>query len=113
MSWFSTKVRLVCFIGTHEAIRYADSVHLLEAADFREAFEKALSAGRSHEEEYLNSDNESVRWKLKEIISLDMLENGIVDGCEVYSEPNPLGSDELMLAESDLCPEKSLPTQTI
>lgn len=113
MSWFSTKIRVVCFIGTHEAIRYADSVHLLEAADFKEAFQKALSVGRSHEEEHLNGDNEWVRWRLKELISLDMLADGIFDGCEVYSEPRPLTGDDLMLAESDLCPEKSLPTQTI
>jgi hypothetical protein len=88
-------------------------VHLLEAADFKEAFEKALSVGRSHEEEYRNGDNEIVRWKLKEVISLDILKNGIFDGCEVYSEPIPLANEVSLLAESNLCPEKSFPTQTI
>lgn len=111
MNWYSTRVRLVIFVGPNPDC-YADSVHLLLATDFKEAFQKALLVGQSQEREYLNGDNEPVRWRLKEIISLDSVIDGITDGCEVYSEPCPLADGDRTLREDDLRPADSSPTET-
>ncbi len=112
MRWFSSKVRLVVLLETQGASRYADSVFLFRAADFDEAFQRALALGRAQEEEYTGGEGERVRWRLKEILSLDVLDDEL-DGVEVYSEPVTLAPGEAYPFDATFEPEKSQPTQTV
>jgi hypothetical protein len=109
MKWFSSKVRLVVLLEKEGAWRYADSVLVFRAADFGEAFQRALALGRELEEEYLNGEGEKVRWRLKEIVSLDVLDDDL-DGAEVYSEPVALEPGEGYTFDVRFEPEKSQPT---
>jgi hypothetical protein len=112
MRWFSSRARLVVLLEKEGASRYADSVFLFRAADFGDAFQRALALGRAQEQEYLNGEGEKVRWRLKEIVSLDVI-RGALDGAEVYSEPVALEPGEGYPFDVRFEPEKSQPTQTV
>lgn len=111
--WYSTKLRWVVLVEPEGATRYSDSVLLLQAEDFEHARARALELGRKQEEEYTNPDGQRVRWRLKEIVSLDQLGDTIRDGMEVYSEPADLGREAELPFDAEFHPEQSQPTQTV
>jgi len=113
MKWFSSKVRVVCLVEPEGAQRYMDSVYVFKADDFETAFQRAVDLGKEQEEEYLNAENQIVRWRLKEVISLDVINHTSLDGAEVYSEPVELEVGARLPFDADFQPEKSLPTQTV
>ena len=112
MRWYSSKVRLVVLMEKQGATRYSDSVFLFRAEDFDQAFQRALELGRAQEEEYVGGEGEKVRWRLKEVVSLDVLGDEL-DGAEVYSEPVSLAPGEAYAFDVAFEPEKSQPTQTV
>ena len=111
--WFSAKLRLVCLIEPTGAGRYMDSVYVFRSADFQTAFQRALDLGKSQERAYLNADKQRVKWKLAEIVSLDIIAAESLDGVEVYSEPVDLAPGDAFPIDVELHPERSEPTQTI
>lgn len=112
IQWFSTKIRLACIIEPKGLQRFMDSIYVFQSTDFDSAFRKALDIGRSQERSYLNEVDELVTWRLKEILSLDVIRRQSLDGAEVYSEPvEPAASD--FRFSNVFCPEDSSPTQTI
>jgi hypothetical protein len=111
--WYSSKVRLVVLVESVGATRYADSVYVFRAADFDDAFQRALTLGRSQEKEYVGGEGKRVRWRLKEIISLDVIDGNELDGVEVYAEPTDLAAGEREPYDAVFAPESSKPTQTI
>jgi hypothetical protein len=112
--WFSTKIRLACLISAKGLHSYMDSIYVFRSSDFEHAFRKALEIGKSQESHYLNADQQLVEWKLKEILSLDLISSESLEaGAEVYSEPvEPLPSEQILL-DYEFDPESSKPTQTI
>jgi hypothetical protein len=112
MKWFSCKLRMVVLLEKQGATRHADSVFLFRAEDFDAAFQRALELGRAEEDDYIGGEGEKVRWRLKEIISLDILGEEL-DGAEVYSEPVALAAGETYNFDASFEPEKSKPTQTV
>jgi len=90
-----------------------DSVVIFQAEDWEPAFESALSLGRKMERTYRNVDGEQVAWRLIEIVSLDWIEAGDLNGAEVYSEPVPIEPGNEIPFDAVLTPEESEPTQTI
>ena len=113
LNWFSAKIRMACLIEPKGGHRYGDSVFLFQSTDFDSAFKKALEIGRQHEETYLNAEEQRVMWKLKEIISLDIIISKSLDGAEVYSEPVDLLPGESIPFNIKFHPEQSTPTQTV
>jgi len=112
MQWFSTRIRLACIIEQKGLQRFMDSIYVFRSTDFDDAFRRAIDIGRSQEKSYLNDANEPVEWRLKEIISLDLIRPQSLDGAEVYSEPvEPATSD--LLIDNAFHPEDSNPTQTL
>ena len=112
--WFSAKIRLACLINPKGLVGYRDSIYIFQSYDFEDAFKRALAIGKSQETSYLNADQQPVKWKLKEIISLDIVGSASLEsGTEVYSEPvEPLPSDQFSF-EHEFDPTTSKPTQTI
>ncbi len=90
-----------------------DSVHVFRAEDYDDAQARALSIGRSHEQEYNNHEEMLVRWRFKEIVSLDAIKPDDLDGAEVYSEPFELEDDERIPFDTVFHPEDSEPTSTL
>lgn len=112
MQWFSTRVRLACIVGPKGLQRFMDSIYVFQSTDFDSAFRKAIEIGRSQEKNYLNDADELVEWRLKEIISLDLVRPQSLDGAEVYSEHvEPDASD--FVFDNAFHPEDSNPTQTL
>ena len=119
MPWFSTKIRLVVLVEPEGATHYADSVYIFKVDDVEKwddlwslAFQRALKLGRQQQEEYRNPDGDRVRWKLKEVISLDIIRSDSLDGVEVYSEPVGIGTGIVIPFDSTFNPEGSEPIQT-
>jgi hypothetical protein len=113
MKWFSAKIRMVALVETKGGNHYMDSVYLFKCDyDWDKAFQKALAIGKRQEEEYINIDGEKVKWRLKEIISLDIIQKLSADGTEVYSEPVWLKENDVISFDALFHPEKSEPTQT-
>ena len=110
--WFSTRIRLAYIIEQKGLRRFMDSIYVFRSTDIDDAFRRAIDIGRSQEKSYLNDANESVEWRLKEIISLDLIKPPSLDGAEVYSEPvEPSARD--FLFDTAFHPEDSNPTQTL
>ena len=112
MQWFSTKIRLACILERKGLKRFMDSIYVFRCTDFDDAFKKALDIGRSQEKSYLNDEGELVVWRLKEIISLDLIRPQSLDGAEVYSEPVEPAPNDFPFNNA-FYPEDSHPTQTL
>ena len=112
--WYSARLRMVCLIEGEGATSFQDSVVLARAADFDEAFQRALEIGRSREKEYeKNKGGERVCWRLKEVLGLEVVLAETLDGAEVYSDPVELPDDARDPFDAEYSPELSEPTQTI
>lgn len=113
-TWFSAKVRLVCFVESAGARYYMDVIHVFRAVDWQDAMQRAIALGRDHEQTYTNADGHKVSWRLKEVLTLDMLLAPVLDGAEVNSAllEIPPGEAE-SLVEDSLRPQDSQPTQTL
>lgn len=113
MKWHSAKIRLACLIEGEGVVQYTDSIFVFKATGYQDAKERAIALGKKQEEEYHNAEGSCVRWRLKEIISLDALTEGVLDGTEIYSEPVKPEVGILIPFDVDFKPEDSKPTQTI
>lgn len=111
--WFSTKIRLVCLLETGGGTRYRDSVFLIRAKDFADAFRRTLDVGRAQERTYANGDGVKVRWAFTTVISLDALGRELTDGAEVYSEALDIEIDPAIGFGTRFSPEAAQPTQTV
>lgn len=86
---------------------------MMRANSFDAAFERSLSIGRKHDDDYTNEDGERVRWRFLEVITLDVIAEDDLDGVEIYSEPQPDDGNSNLRFETEFSPETSRPTQTI
>jgi len=104
---------MICLIEPEGGHSYLDSLIVFQSTDFDSAFTRALELGRKQESMYLNAENHQVVWKLKEVISLDIIDSEALDGVEVYSEHVDLSPDEIIPFNAEFHPEQSKPRQTI
>lgn len=113
MDWFSTRLRVVCLVEGSGASRYMECVHVFRATDLDDAGAVALRLGRKHEQEYKNGDGALVRWRLKDVVTLDRVGLTIDDGAEIYSEFRDIEPGVQIEFDEELHPEDSTPTQCI
>lgn len=111
-SWYAAKLRFVVLLETTGAEDGEDSTYLLRSDSFEAAFARALELGRAAETEYLGGTGERVRWRFKEVVTLDVLQAADLDGVEVHSQFTPLGDDERYGFDHEFQPEASQPGQT-
>lgn len=105
---------MIALVETKGGNHYMDNVYLFKCDyDWDKAFQKALEIGRRQEEEYINMDGQIVKWKLKEIISLDVIQKLSPAGTEIYSEPVWFKDDESIDFNAKFNPEESEPKQTV
>ncbi len=114
MNWFSARVRMACVVeNSRWANRYWDSIFVFRAIDFRDARRRAIQLAREEEEEYLNPEHNCVRWRLKELLTLDIIRKQTIDGAEVFCESLEIPEDEDIDFDTVFHPEQSEPVQTI
>ena len=111
--WFSAKFRVAALVEAQGIVRFMDCVHVFRAQDWETAFERALSLGRTHESEFTNADGASAKWRLAQVVTLDLLEGDTLDGREVYSEFVSPDDDDTVGWDHEFHPESSTPTQSI
>ena len=111
-SWYSARVRTVCFIEGTGSVDEELCVHVFRAADRDGAFERALEIGRAdHTISYLNGEGERVEWRFAEVLTLDDLGDAELDGREVHSLLRS-EVDEVLPFDTVLRPEDSEPGET-
>lgn len=87
--WYSAGLWLVIEVEGAGAMHLVRSIVVFRAKEFDDAGRRALALGLSMEESYRNDLGEEVRWRLKQVETVDRLGWWIRSGREVYSEPFP------------------------
>lgn len=90
-----------------------DTIVTFRARGFEHAFVRALELGRREESDYRNTEGERVVWRLKDILSLDMIPDETLDGVEVHCEISEVPETDVVPFDSKFFPERSQPQQTI
>lgn len=111
-NWYVAKLRFVILLEMTGSEDANDSIYLFRSDGFEAAFARALEIGRAAESEYLGGTGERVRWRLKEIVTLDVLQATELDGVEVYSQFTSLANDEHYSFDQTFRPEVSKPHHT-
>jgi hypothetical protein len=111
--WFSATVRVIAVVQGIGAVDYMDCIHLFRAQDEDEAFDRAMELGRTHETQYINGEGNPLKWRLKEIRTLDRILANDLDGAEIRSQFIDVPSDEQASFETEFHPEMSQPHQTL
>jgi hypothetical protein len=107
-TWFSAKLRFVSLIEGLGSHFHDDSVYVLQAKDFEDAFGKAISIGRARERDYVNMQQERVHRRLVEVSSLNLLGSGELGNVvEVNSEAAPLQDADRIPFNTTFHPERS------
>ena len=86
--WYSAKILYRSeIVSDSEADHLSeDRIILIEAANEKDAHEKALLHGKDGEHSYLNPDGEEVKWNFVKVYDVqDLCEDEIRSGMEVYS----------------------------
>lgn len=110
--WFSAQLKFVALGKTRFRRMTDDSIVVFKAAGFRTAFRRALKIGKEAEHEYLNGDGQRVCWKLKEIVTLDIIHTKSIDGAEVWSSLGFLKKNDPIPFDAQFTPEDSKPGRT-
>jgi len=89
-----------------------DCVHIFRAEEWDDALQRAIVLGREHEKEYRNAEGHAVRWRLMEVVSLDLIRSETLDGAEVHSTLTEIPSADAVAFDATFNPEESRPVQT-
>jgi hypothetical protein len=111
-AWYAAKLRFVVLMEKSGAEHAEDTIHLFRCDSFETALARAIELGRAAETEYLGGTGKRVRWRLKEILTLDVLQAANLDGIEVHSQLTPLAGDEHYDFDHVFQPEASQPGHT-
>lgn len=104
VAWFSVQIRMAFMVEGKGCDGLVDYVHLVRAADFDAAFDRALAIGHSKERTRLCYDHPPIRFQFVEARTLNLLGVGeLGDVIEIHVEPpvdrlkydwTPLQNDE-------------------
>ncbi|MEP6695313.1 MAG: DUF4288 domain-containing protein [Pseudonocardiales bacterium] len=110
--WFSAMLRFMILVQGAGGDQMSRSVILFRAEDFPAAKARAVEIGLSMERTYTSNTDEEVRWRLVNIETLDMLDDEISDGREVYSEPVSLAPGTTIPFDMEFQPASRAPGQS-
>ena len=114
MKFYSARLLLISLVEDGKQTKqnlYDESIVVFRASSWDHAFERALELGRQQETTYENVYGHTVRWKLVEIINLDLIGKK-VDGAEVASKLDYKRVKEPISSDAEFHPENSEPTQS-
>jgi hypothetical protein len=103
----------VILLETTGGSSVSESIIVFRSSSFEAAFPRAIEIGHQHETEYIGGTGERVRWRLKEIATLDLVQSTELDGAEVYHQLTPLDDGDHYGFDYVFQPELSKPAQTI
>jgi len=114
VNFYSARLLIVALVDDGRPRKthlWDESIVVFRARDFDHAFERALEIGRSHETEYLNGDQQMLRWVLVKIENVNLVGKK-VDGAEVASSLNYRRSKEPIPFATVFRPEASKPDES-
>lgn len=85
MSSYIAKIvfQIISGPGNHTP-QFDEQLRLIEAKDDKEALKKARETGRLEEDSFLNSQNETVKWKFIDVTDLVLIRD-MSHGAQIYS----------------------------
>lgn len=84
--WFSGTLRFYWATAKDGCIDCEDSVYLVKAPEFADAFQRLIAIGRAREKTYRNVEGEETRERFVGVTTLDALRATDLDGAEVASK---------------------------
>ena len=111
MAYYSARLIFIVLIDSARARRrnlHDESVVVVRATDFRQAFRKALKVGRSMQTQYKNKWGQKVRWALEAVDTIVQI-GSITDGTEISSRLHDRVSSRPVRFGTRFSPEKSCP----
>ncbi len=104
MNWYAAKIVLQCVVGDEESSTFDMQVRVLRADSDESAYSKAMELGRQVQQQYLNEDDQTVRWVFCGLADLEQLDDeDIVDGTEITSRRvEATSADELVVPKEKL-----------
>jgi hypothetical protein len=97
MNWYLAKIvfRIVCGEGKHTP-QFDEQLRLIKANNEEEAFEKAVSLGKSEEDVFENDERKLVHWTFVNVAELYQL-TALIDGAELYSRVKETDNADLYI----------------
>lgn len=114
MQFYSARLLLIALVEDSKLTKrnlYNESIVVFRARDWDDAFTRALELGKQQETTYENSKGYTVRWRLVEIVNLDLVGKK-VDGAEVASQLDYRRVKEPIPPATEFHPEDSEPSQS-
>lgn len=110
MKWFSACVRMVVLVEGSGTIDARESIFLLRAREYEDAFPAAVKLARQAlETEYENLDGQRVRWRVVRLITLDQIDREDLDGAEIWTRGCSPEPGEQFAFDQELRPEDHVP----
>ena len=99
--WYALRLILKCTVGNQISDFLCDEqVRLIEASNAEEAYTKALQLGQEEECEYLNSEQQKVKWTFEGLFDLDCIDS-LEDGVEITSKRFIAQSSDNLIVSKD------------
>lgn len=98
MNWYVAKIifRILSHDGTHQA-QFDEQLRLISAETRCDAYTKATALGHQHEDFFLNSSDQFVKWQFVNVAEINPLSN-LEDGIELYCNIHEAENAELYMA---------------
>lgn len=108
--WYSGTLRFFTVTADEGRVDGEDSIYLVRAIDWDEAFGRFLDIGRRKETSFINGFDQETRVRFISIRTIDPLDEEDLDGVEVSCVPLE-EEDPQFTFETPVDPEKSNPGQ--
>lgn len=110
LCWYTGTLRFFTVTADKGRVDGEDSIYLVRATNWDDAFQRFLNIGRNKETSYKNWHEQETRVRFISIRTMDMLEEQDLDGVEVSCVPLD-GDDPQFTFETPVSPEDSNPGQ--
>jgi hypothetical protein len=97
MNWYVAKIifRIVSGEGNHQP-QFDEQLRLVSASDEKQALEKACNMGRQNQDQFQNSNKQTVQWQFVDVVELNPV-NNLQDGAELYYNIHETPDPELYI----------------
>ena len=110
LRWYSGALRFFTVTADKGRVDGEDSIYLIRATDWDDAFRRFLDIGHKKETSYTNWHERETRVRFISIRTIDVLDEENLDGIEVSCVPLD-GDDPQFTFETPVSPENSTPGQ--
>ena len=108
--WYSGTLRFFTVTADNGRVDGEDSIYLVRALNWEDAFRRFLAIGHKKETAFINGFNQETRVIFVSVRTMDVVDKEDLDGVEVSCVPLD-GRDPQFTFETPVNPEKSEPGQ--